>query len=368
MTNRFPGTARWEGRRQVGEQAVVPEEEELPRVMREIADALGGGGAALTLHPDDRRPGRVVYADEGAGVSREDVERLLAAEALWPAPDPGDRHHWLGCGGSGPYHDALSIPVQRVAGHSRMVVSVFFERLTDEARERAERVYATRRPFAVGYFRLWQVDRANARRIRATEEALNLVGVGVAILTASGGVLFANAAARALFEEGDGLREQGGRLVAATPADTARLQAAIGHVVGAEVRDGASRSPMLALPRGGRPPLIVSVLPTTLRPEEAGDAAAALFAVDPALDVAESLRPVAKLFGMSNVEAELACRLAAGATLGEAAAALRIKEATARSYLKRIFDKTGANRQTELVRVMLSSLVRTTGGGAFEAV
>ena len=52
-------------------------------------------------------------------------------------------------------------------------------------------------------------------------------------------------------------------------------------------------------------------------------------------------------------ESALAMALAQGSTLAEAAAALGISIHTARTHLKRVFRKTGTNRQAELVRLML---------------
>jgi DNA-binding CsgD family transcriptional regulator len=50
--------------------------------------------------------------------------------------------------------------------------------------------------------------------------------------------------------------------------------------------------------------------------------------------------------------------LAIGKSLQEAAEAMRIKDQTARSYLKQIFLKTDTKRQAELVRLMLTSHLR----------
>lgn len=331
--------------------------------MREIADALKGRGAALSVHPDDGWPARVICADEEAGVALGLVERLVASGAIRPDASHADRHRWLGYEDEDGGGNALALPVQRVPGHSPLIITVFFDALTKGARAEAEAVYASRRPFAVGYFRLWQLDRANIRRMRATEAALNLMSLGVVLLAASGRIMFTNDAGRALLDEGDGLRERDGQLGASALADTVRLQAAISHVVhGSRDPGGAKSSPMLALARDTRPPLIVSILPTDHPPEEAGDAAAIVFVVDPALDVEALLAPVCRVLQLTNVETGLACALASGSTFAEAAAAMRLKEATARSYLKQIFAKTGTNRQAELVRVLLSSLVRTTSG------
>jgi len=62
-----------------------------------------------------------------------------------------------------------------------------------------------------------------------------------------------------------------------------------------------------------------------------------------------------KLFGLSATEARLAAALVRGRTLTEAAVDIGVTEQTARRYSKVIFGKTGANRQSELVRRILGS-------------
>lgn len=52
-------------------------------------------------------------------------------------------------------------------------------------------------------------------------------------------------------------------------------------------------------------------------------------------------------------EATLAGALADGCTLTEAATMLGISIHTARTHLKRVFRKTGTNRQAELLRLVL---------------
>lgn len=65
---------------------------------------------------------------------------------------------------------------------------------------------------------------------------------------------------------------------------------------------------------------------------------------------------IAELFELSPTEAALVVELVHGRTLAEAAANINITEQTARSYSKRIFNKTGTRRQAELVRLILTSV------------
>jgi DNA-binding CsgD family transcriptional regulator len=60
------------------------------------------------------------------------------------------------------------------------------------------------------------------------------------------------------------------------------------------------------------------------------------------------------LFGLTRAEASIAAELANGKSLYEIADLLEISRHTARNHLKRIFEKTGARRQADVVRLVLS--------------
>ena len=65
-------------------------------------------------------------------------------------------------------------------------------------------------------------------------------------------------------------------------------------------------------------------------------------------------------FGPTLAELRLALRLITGETLQTAARTLDISYENARTILKKVFLKTGTNRQTELVIVILTATVFAT--------
>lgn len=67
-------------------------------------------------------------------------------------------------------------------------------------------------------------------------------------------------------------------------------------------------------------------------------------------------RLVAQLFGLGLREAQLAVLVADGNDLREAARLMGVTHATVKTYLQRVFSKTGLNRQTELVQLILKSV------------
>ena len=60
-------------------------------------------------------------------------------------------------------------------------------------------------------------------------------------------------------------------------------------------------------------------------------------------------------YGLRPKEAELACHLASGLPLHEAAGLCGLTYTSARTYLDRIYDNTGTHRQPELVRLVLEA-------------
>jgi DNA-binding CsgD family transcriptional regulator len=72
---------------------------------------------------------------------------------------------------------------------------------------------------------------------------------------------------------------------------------------------------------------------------------------------ADRCEQLVELFGLLPSEARLAWAIAQGVPIAEAAANLGITVETARNYSKKIYAKTGARGQAELVRIVLSSVM-----------
>ena len=75
---------------------------------------------------------------------------------------------------------------------------------------------------------------------------------------------------------------------------------------------------------------------------------------DPASEVEARLAMAEAVFCLSDAQTRLAREIVAGRGLTEASAQLGISVNTARTQLGRIYDKTGVNSQTALVRLLLS--------------
>lgn len=211
------------------------------------------------------------------------------------------------------------------------------------------------------HLKLWWQLRCQRRRGAGVRAALDFAGEAVFVLDRDARLLNINRTARLLLEVGDGLRATGDALTASNLEDSVRLHAAINHVGSlASPSTGTQHAPVVSVRRKDRRPLSVAV---ACAPGDAGeDPAIILLAVDPEADLDAMMSPACRLYGLTGTEARLTRLLVGGANLGEAAVAMQIQEPTARSYLKQVFVKAGVNRQASLVRLMLTSLIRTGPG------
>lgn len=206
---------------------------------------------------------------------------------------------------------------------------------------------------AVGVHRL--VDGEQLTNL-AVLEPLNGLPVGVCVLGADGVVLSSNRAAREIFSAGDGLSlGSDGAVVAHNHFRAKLLDLVNGATRPTEVKGDAARGHLtIPRPSGGRP-LHILVSPFLPRRSLLGDRhpVATMVVVDPDRGYEVDEDRVGRFYGLTAAEARLTTFLARGRRLDEAAEDLGITYETARTHLKRIFNKTGAERQTELVRLVL---------------
>lgn len=332
------------------------DDDPLSAMIGEIVRDFHADGVLIT-HQHEAGTPVVLFSDGACDAAGDAGEATL----LNPAAEPSSE--WCAMAGA-PEGAILTtrLPTRRGA----IVVRTFFGRMGDTTRARARVASARLQPLLSPLARLWWQRRHARARVRDLTAAIDRTDVGVILVDAQGQPTFTNSAAATLLADGDGLRLAGAMLGGNALADTLRLQAAIEHVVRAG-ETAAEPAPVIALPRAHRRPLMVAVM--AARREEDGDAvggaidhAGILYVFDPEQDLCTLIEPACALYGLSPVEARLTCLLADGMSLAQAAGKMRVREMTARSYLKQIFLKTDTNRQAELVWLMLKSTVRTRTG------
>jgi DNA-binding CsgD family transcriptional regulator len=184
--------------------------------------------------------------------------------------------------------------------------------------------------------------------------ALDGLAAGVFFVDAAGHMVHANASGRALLEERSVLRANGGKLVAAE----AKSAPALSEILAAAGSGAALPDRGIAVPLSARDGAhyVAHVLPlgalarrcTGRRPA----AAAALLVHKVALEPPSSPEAIARLYGLTPGEMRVLTAIVEVGGVPETAEALGIGEATVKTHLHRLFGKTGATRQADLVKLV----------------
>lgn len=186
----------------------------------------------------------------------------------------------------------------------------------------------------------------------------------VVLLDAAGCILHLTAAANAVLATRDTLEVRTRRLVARHPSTAAKLRAAVDQALRFADLPSSSRekaeapATVVDIPRERGPSLTVIVHPLRPRPTMTGSegrARALVILHDPGSRLHVDRALLRQIYSLTATEAELAGAIAEGAALADFAAARGCSEATARTHLKRIFEKTRTSRQAELVHAILAS-------------
>jgi len=174
---------------------------------------------------------------------------------------------------------------------------------------------------------------------------------GVAVVDGQSRVLYMNSLGAAVISANDGLSiDPAGVCRASRPAETRDLH----RLIRQAVDDPAGQAHAISLTRArAERPLSVVVAP--LAAGTAGDKAAVLLVSDPERIILPSLETVMRLFELTEAEGRLALSMSQGHRIKDAAEQQGITVSSARTYLKRVFAKTGVDRQAELVRLIVAA-------------
>jgi len=192
--------------------------------------------------------------------------------------------------------------------------------------------------------------------LNAATAALDRFPTGIVAVDSDAKVILTNRAADAILQRADGLLSRDG-LRAASRQETAKLRNAIAAVC--MQRDSGILKPETVIriyrPSGLKPlEVLVCPLPSQSSLRKGG-AAAALFITDPEEGATLDSRALHQLFGLTPAEIRLCIALVKGKSVEEYALEAGISSNTARTHVKRIYAKTGVRRQSELVRLLLTS-------------
>lgn len=198
-------------------------------------------------------------------------------------------------------------------------------------------------------------------RGNSAADALDSLPSGVILLDAQGKVVLVNRTAAAIVQQEKALRLTADGVQAATPQENARLKALLhGALATGNGRIAEPGGVMQVTRQDTHRPLYLLITPLRLKTVHLGRAVpvVAIFITDPEMELPLNPRHFQELYGLTHAESKLAKALAAGKSLKEAAAELRVGESTLRSHLKSVFLKTHTRRQSDLVRLLISAPTR----------
>jgi DNA-binding CsgD family transcriptional regulator len=246
--------------------------------------------------------------------------------------------------------DFVSAVLDKTATGVAMISIFRHERdgLADDATRRCMRMIVPhiRRAMMIG--KAVDLDRMEARTFK---ETLDSLGSGFFLVDACGRILHANAAGHDILDTADFLRSSDGRLVAGdAEADK------VFRETFTATRDLMGRDIALTLTAhdGGR--YVAHILPIAVGqrrgPGTQQTAVAAIFVRKMSLEA--SLRPdvIARTYRLTPAELRVLLAIVEAGGVREVSENLGVAETTIKTHLSRLFEKTGAGRQADLVKLV----------------
>lgn len=196
-------------------------------------------------------------------------------------------------------------------------------------------------------------------RMDAATDAFDRLPVAILIVNREGRIILANAMAQGILKDRDGLCTINGVISTSRNRDSRKLEKAIHEAAKTFRENGTHPGDTVGVDRPSlRRPYVVLVTP---RPREGlkvhqNDGEAILFITDPEARTEVSAEALERIFNLTPSEGKLAALLATGRSIEDVADELLITRQTARTHVKRIFEKTSTHRQGQLIRLLLTSV------------
>ena len=188
----------------------------------------------------------------------------------------------------------------------------------------------------------------------AALSVLDELPLGVVVVDEQTRVQFANQIARQLMEEENGLLLRHNELWANRRSDSDKMRG----LVRKAIHDHQPYA--IQLPRDGeRKSLHIRI--NSLKGGESGvfigdlSHLAVLYVTDPERPQEAHSELLQRLFGLTPAESRLTVHLVLGDTLNEAAEQMGVAKSTARTQLLSVFGKTNTNRQSDLIKAVVTS-------------
>lgn len=195
----------------------------------------------------------------------------------------------------------------------------------------------------------------NESKAHAFADVLDRLRSAVVFVDRSGRLVHANEPAARALALNDGLVWIEGK---PRPQD-ARAAAHLQSILASESPEGppsGTRALSVSVAGAGGELLTIHVLPLSTRTRRRASApsaaVAAILVSRGASDIPQRVRSAANLYAFTPAESRVAQALLGGGTVGSLARTLGISEATVKTHLQHIFDKTGTRRRADLVQLI----------------
>jgi DNA-binding CsgD family transcriptional regulator/PAS domain-containing protein len=234
--------------------------------------------------------------------------------------------------------------------------------VADEEALRRTRLLVPHFQRAVAIGRLF--DQGKAAEAALTE-TLDNIEAAVFLVGADGIIAFANAPAKAMLEDGQLVREQGRSLTAVVPEADRILKDIFAAAVKGDATVGV-RGVAVPVSASSQDRWFAHVLPLTSgQRQQSGamySAVAAVFIRRTLPDSPPPLEAIAKRHNLTASEIRVLDAVLKVSSVKAMAEMLGISQATVKSHLHNVFRKTGASRQSDLVKLLAGLQILDIGG------
>lgn len=178
--------------------------------------------------------------------------------------------------------------------------------------------------------------------------------VGALVIDQDGWVLYQNESARTVLSQADGLSLLGPRLRIHDAAELSGLMDGICQHMRSPAPNGSFLPKLFTVSRREGAALVLAVS-VHREPAQIEGGLSTLLIFDPERPPLDRRAAMQSVFALTDREADVVAAISEGMSLEDFAARSGCTVTAARSVLKRVFRKTGTTRQTEVVKLMLSS-------------
>jgi DNA-binding CsgD family transcriptional regulator len=226
-----------------------------------------------------------------------------------------------------------------------------YGRVDDEMRRRMRLIVPHfRRAVLIG--KVIDLKKAEAASLADT---LDGISAGMFLVGETGRIVHANVAGHIMLDAADVLQAKGGRLAVNEPQADQVLADTFATASNGDATVGTRGVAVPLVARDGQR-YLAHVLPLTSGTRRKAGisyaAVAALFVHKAALDTPSPPEVIAKAYKLTPMELRVLLAIVEVGGVPEVAEALGIAETTVRTHLQRTYQKTGLNRQADLVRLV----------------